>query len=158
MSQPRFPAHTNYAGAWYQQCLEAALAQFPPVTRQDKSPAEYREACARQAQRQESLVDSAINWKLARAIGWDGEEDARVVGRTHGSLPHCDVWFDGAWRIFDYKDPTVLLPIQMASGVSTLRYLSGPRAGWVRANCSDSIVLARSEALAVVLAVIAHAE
>ena len=66
------------------------------------------------------MTEIEISKALALAIGWtedltDAEgfidPDIRTVGEFRGEPEHVEVWFDGAWRTFDYRDPTVLWPI-----------------------------------------------
>lgn len=52
------------------------------------------------------MTDAEISRRLALAIGWSSSDiylDALGFG--------CNVWTDGRWRKFDYRDPAAIWPI-----------------------------------------------
>lgn len=65
---------------------------------------------------QASYADAALSRDLAKAIGWkesSDNTDVQIVTepKWRGGKSKAEVWFDGAWRTFDFKDDEVLIPI-----------------------------------------------
>lgn len=89
------------------------------------------------------MTDAEISRRLALAIGW-GASDIYLDALRFG----CNIWADGQWRKFDYRDPAVIWPI--AEHFDMFPMLIQPNV-W-RASWADEI--ADTAAKAVALAVI----
>lgn len=60
------------------------------------------------------MNDAEISYHLAVAIGYSDEvdnPDVQIVHQLFEKSSHCEVWFEGRWREFDYKKPDVIWPI-----------------------------------------------
>ena len=60
------------------------------------------------------MTDAEISRRLALAIGWqEKQNDPDVILELdwREDTAQCKVWFDGNWRTFDYRDPSVIWPI-----------------------------------------------
>ena len=56
-------------------------------------------------------TDLEISKALALAIGW--HEDHVLPSDKNPDMKQCWVWLGYAWKVFDYRDPTVIWPIAM---------------------------------------------
>lgn len=108
------------------------------------------------------MNDAEISRRLALAIGWEPHNVTTQWGKDE--FAHCfgGIQFvqDGgaAWRLFDYRDPTVIWPIAERFDCFPRLWDGSGDSAWL-AYCGDSgATFAGTAAKAVALAVIKNRE
>lgn len=116
------------------------------------------------------MTDLEISKALALAIGWTEnrrdengflDPDIQTLWNVRMMTePTMQVWFQGAWRDFDYRDPTVIWPIaEHYSAFPSDSYKNGT---WWVASCERNGKIIKRGATtpqkAVALAVITEAK
>lgn len=95
-----------------------------------------------------------ISKSLAVAIGWkDCVEDPDVqTVHPRGEEEYVEVWYEGAWRIFDYRDWNVIGLIAKRHDCFPMRIPA--TSGWTASTLCGGVFCADTPQLAIALAVI----
>lgn len=108
------------------------------------------------------MTDAEISRRLALAIGWEPNNVTTQWGK--GEFAHCfgGVQFvqdgHGSWRLFDYRDPSVIWPVAERFNCFPEKYRANRYPGADEILWSAKGVVADTAAKAVALAVIKHHE